>query len=281
MPRPLPQLWPWRDWMTIGIGVVCTHKAPQDCLILASDKLGTFNETLSTKRHAKLFVEPDCDLFAACAGSVEAASEFLPKVIEQWKGPGARTYGALAACIRKAIYDYKQYAFVMEVLPRYALDLKEDWREVAKKMGIEEKLFEEWNNLDLGFDILIGSHDWQGKAQLFGVSGDGMVTQHSLPGFMAIGTGGPNAMFWLSYREQSLGMSLLRSAYHVFEAKLMAEHSPYVGKDDIEMLILMPTMWYLLNEKNQSYDGCPVSLVELKELIKKFGPSATDSLGGL
>jgi len=61
----------------------------------------------------------------------------------------------------------------------------------------------------------------------------------------------------------------------------MAEQSPHVGKDDIEMLIVMPEMWYLLNEKNQSYETCPVSLPELRELVKKFGPSTTESLGGL
>jgi hypothetical protein len=267
--------------MTIGIGVVCTHKTTQDCFILASDKLGSFGDEFSSKRHAKLFVQPVEGLFASCAGSVEAVSEFLPMVIDQWKTPGQRSFAYLGAGIQQAFYEYKKYKFVSSVLPRYAIGVKEDWQEVAKKLQIEEKLFKEWNDFDVGFEVLIATFDWRGTAQLFSVYGDGEINQHSLPGFVAIGTGGPNAMFWLGYREQSVGMSLPRSAYHVFEAKLMAEQSPHVGKDDIEMLIVMPTMWYLLNEKNQSFDGCPVSLVELKELIKKFGPSTTDSLGGL
>jgi hypothetical protein len=268
--------------MTIGIGAVCTHKKPQDCFILASDKLGSFEDSYSTKRHAKLFVEAKDGLFAVCAGSVEAAAEFLPRVIEHWNTPGeVRSFAFVQAGIQQGFHDYKRYHFVMNVLPRYAIGLKEDWREVAKKMGIEEELFKEWREYDVGFEVLIGTFDWRGAALLFAVYGDGDVKQHAMPGFAAIGSGGENAKFWLAYREQSLGMSLLRSAYHTFEAQIMAEQSPHVGKDDIEMLIVTPEMWYLLNEKNQSHETCPVSLPELRELVKKFGPSTTESLGGL
>ena len=92
MARPEPRrvdrrnLWPWRCWMTIGIGAICTIRNPHDCLILASDKLGSFGDTNSTKGHAKMFVqgERDC-VFAVCAGSVENASELVGNIVLEWR----------------------------------------------------------------------------------------------------------------------------------------------------------------------------------------------------
>jgi len=47
--------------------------------------LGSFGDGYSTKRRSKLFVEAKDGLFAVCAGNLEAAGEFLPKVIENGK----------------------------------------------------------------------------------------------------------------------------------------------------------------------------------------------------
>src|SRR5260370_5264636 len=287
-PKPHKQsykstLWPWKYWMTIGIGVTCSEKKPNDCLILATDKLGSYGEEFSTRRHAKLFLEPEHLYFAVCSGDVNAASELSGKIIQQWASiyPGNRVYGELRAGIQQAAFEYKNYQFHSKALFTHAIGPKDDWRKIAQNLAIEDQLLEEWGKTELGCSLIVGTYDTEKVAHVFCVKANGSAMPLGSSGFDAIGSGGYAAMFWLSFRQQSVGMSLRRSALHVFEAKLMAEHSPYVGRDDIEMLIVTPERWYHLTVDRPSTDGCPVSLGELKELASKFGPSSTASLGDL
>lgn len=268
--------------MTIGISALCTLKAPQDCFILASDKLGSFGDEFSTRRHAKMFVQGEHDCcFAVCAGSVENAGELVGKIVLEWRKLPERYYGGLRAGLQEAVNQYKKYRFVMDVLPRYALGLNEDWRLLAEQLGITQELLKSWNEFDIGCELLVGTFASTGQAHVYSISSLAEIESLTAPGFSAIGSGASNAMFWLAYREQASGMSLLRSAYHVYEAKLMAEQSAHVGIDDIEMLIATPTMWYKMSDKAPTSEGCPISLTQIKELWNKFGPSTTESLGGL
>lgn len=267
--------------MTVGIGTLCTHKRPLDCLILASDKLGSFGDEFSTRRLAKLFIEGEDRMFAVASGSVENASELLGKITECWRALPKRNFGHIRAGIQEAAHAYRKYRFLFDVMPDFGIGPKDDW-ELVKKIGAERRLFKAWNKFDIGCDLLLATYTDDKQAILYHLAGlKCEITQLTAPGFGAIGVGARNAMFWLSYREQAMGMSLLRTAYHVLEAKIMAEQSAHVGRDDIELLICTPERWWGLSDRAPTSDGCPISLPQLKELFVKHGPQSTESLGGL
>ena len=235
-----------------------------------------------------MFIQPEQGLYAVSADDIGKASELLAGIYQQWAPypPQGRGYNLIRLGMQRAAYEYKLYQFVTLVLPQYPIDPKGDWKTEAEKMGLTEKLFEDWRETRTGCELIVGTwglYDRQERfmAHLHHIAESGEVTPLSSSGFHAIGSGADNALFWLSYREQSTGMSVKRSALHVYEAKLMAEHSPHVGRDDIEMLIVTPGQWYQLTHKRRTVDGCPVSIDELEELHRKFGPSSTESLGSL
>lgn len=280
-------LWPWKFWMTIGIGVVCSYKSAGDCFILASDRLGSFGDEFSTRRHCKMFIEAEQGMWAVCAGDVGSAGELLGGIHRQWAAnpPESRSYNLIRLGIQRAVYEYKMYRFISTVLPQYPIDPKTDWHTQAANLGIAEGLLEGWRKTETRCVLIVGTVGLYSKGRtmchLHYIDESGEVTPFPSSAFGAIGSGAANALFWLSYREQGLGMSVKRSALHVYEAKLMAEHSPYVGRDDIELLIVTPGQWYQLTHKRRSVEGCPVSLDELEELHQQFGPSSTKSLGSL
>ena len=110
------------------------------------------------------------------------------------------------------------------------------------------------------------------------VSSDCSIHLMTLNGFCAIGSGEFGALFWLSYREQNLAMGVHRSAYHAYEAKIMSEQSPHVGKDDIMLLVATHQKYYVLSKEQPEVEGCPVSLSKLTEEFGHFGPRSTESL---
>jgi hypothetical protein len=115
---------------------------------------------------------------------------------------------------------------------------------------------------------------------MYVIYGDGEIHHLTAPGFFAIGTGADNACFWLGYRQQNFAMNLNRSAYHAFEAKLMAEQSPHVGRDDLDMLVVprRHARAYHLSKEFPEPEGCPVSLRGLQDYFKHFGPRPTDAI---
>jgi hypothetical protein len=266
--------------MTIGIGVVCSYKKPLDCFILACDQLGSFGDSFSTKRFGKMFCMEDERVFAVCSGSVENASEILPLIAQNWKAAPERNLGFIRAGLQEAVSQYKKYRFGFDVLPKYAIGLKEDWRKTANDMGISGKLLKALKRQSLGCQLVVGTFDDAKNPHLFQVEEDGSIYSNMNPGFCAIGSGSPNALFWLSFRGQNSGMKLVRSAYHVVEAKVMAEQSPHVGKEDLNLLICLSDRWYLLTQDKPSVEGCPITLKQMEELLSKYATPNTDSLQG-
>src|SRR6266404_5040634 len=73
----LSDLWPWRDWMTIGIGVLATDasRTPKpNSLILLADTKGTFGATHSMNRLHKIFRDDEIRLYAVAADRIDYAA---------------------------------------------------------------------------------------------------------------------------------------------------------------------------------------------------------------
>jgi hypothetical protein len=146
---------------------------------------------------------------------------------------------------------------------------------------------EEWQRFDLNNHTLFGTFEENGLALLYllgsvyDANGDragGMVHLQQFPGLYCIGTGSYNAQFWLNFRRQTLGLSPKQSAYHGYEAKIMASKAPTVN-NNIELLVASNDRSFYLTEEKPSVGGCPVSLTELRTMFDAYGPRSTHAIG--
>jgi hypothetical protein len=273
-------LWPWKHWMTIGIGVLASEgKKMPDRLVLCADTLGSIGDVCSAMSLHKIFAYPSANIFAVAASDLTKAGELMTKIATAVEADGSQKYGKIVDAICIAVSRHKSARFRYDIVPKYGLAPEEGWMKEAKKLGLFEKLInEEWPKYSIDCRLIVGTFAERGSASLFYINSDGSMHPLSMPGFSAVGTGANNATFWLMYRSQNLGMGLLRSAYHAYEAKLMAESSPHVGKDDIEMIVASADQWHVLTKDNPEPQGCAVSLLRLKELWNKYGVPGTDDL---
>ena len=147
-------------------------------------------------------------------------------------------------------------------------------------MAPQEKLLEEWGNYDHGAQMIVCIFDQQGQALSYLISHprwfgtQGWVTPWMFPGHLSIGTGGANASFWFNFRGQNLGMNIKQSCYHTYEASRMAYKAPTVN-DDIEILIATAGDCYYTSKPLGLMEKPLMSVDELSELFKKYGPQET------
>jgi hypothetical protein len=216
---------------------------------------------------------------------MDRAAEFVPMLNENIAGvPMARrTYGNILDMITASVFLYRKHRFQLEVLPEFRLPPEAFDPTIPGNQlppDKDRKIQKRWVEFDTEFDVLVGAFDCRGQAHLFYIGRKGEVRNVSFPGFCAIGIS-PHAMFWLSHRAQRLGMSLKRSAYHAYEAKLLADDSPHVN-DHVDMLIAnKDRYWFCSTHPIQGPDLCsgsPVSLADLRVWYEEYGPSATDNL---
>jgi hypothetical protein len=83
----------------------------------------------------------------------------------------------------------------------------------------------------LGCELLVTGHDPHGVPQIVSVSDPGIVKDHDVAGFWAIGTGWYLALSALAMRGQCSRFQTLKTVYHVCEAKFLAESAVGVGKE--------------------------------------------------
>jgi hypothetical protein len=267
--------------MTIGIGALCSEgKGKPDHIVLCCDALGSYGDVTSSTSLHKLFSRNDARIWAVASHDIGKAAELMTKIANAVRKDSEGVYGKIYDAIYVAVHEYKSARFRYEAVTQFGLSPKKDWMEQAKGLGLLDELLEEvWPEFSIECQLIIGTFAEDGSSRLFHVRDNGLVDPVTLPGFHAIGVGSGNATFWLTCRGQNMGMGLRRSAYHCYEAKIMAEKSPHVGKDDIEMLIVpRDGEPFLLMPDHPEREGCPVSLTEMKELFEKYGPQNTDDL---
>lgn len=277
--------------MTIGIGVLCsTHPKPlnpsqndpprPDAIIMFSDTMGS-SEIGSTDQLHKMYFEPQDRLYAVCADKMEMTGEIFGGIKEALRRiPGTRTHIAIWEAITAAVLEHRRKHFRLDVLnPSYSFG-GADFIPPEMISDVTNK----WGKYDVGAQLLVGTFDDIGQALLYFVGQyedePALVHIAEFPGYQTIGTGGPNAELWLDYRQQTLSMNIRQSALHAYEARLMASKAPTVNST-MEMLIgtaAVRDSFHLLGDRPMP-SGYPISLEELKDLARKYGPKSTDDLG--
>lgn len=283
--------------MTIGIGVLATEendlKAKPSHVVFVADTMGSFEDEDSHPRLHKIFAFPETDLYATSAGSVDQAAVLLPMISAHLSSipPGKRSYGDIIRGIAQTVFMFKMEKFNLTVLPRYGMPPGSIAPHsmigpssliaalAAAPASVHAQLQKEWQEFNLGCDLIIGAFDREGQAAMVYVYGnDHAVYNANFPGYCAIGSGAGNAMFWLSHRQHVLGMRVKRAAYHAYEAKLMAEGSPYVNEHLDITIATKGQHWSISTHKLDSPKDCPVTFGTLKGWYAEFGPKATDLL---
>jgi hypothetical protein len=261
--------------MTIGIGVLASEKSKPDTAILLADTRGSFGDEYSMNRLHKIFVQPEDDFYAAAADRVDRAAEAIPIIATELRQVPQRSYGDIVRGITKALLHYKTERFAMSVLPRI-WNTKDEMLGAQMPENIRKLIDEEWKKFPLNFELVVAAFDHAGQAFLF-VIGEGWLENFSFPGFAAIGSGAGNAMFWLSYRNHHLGRSVKNSAYHAFEAKIMAESSPFVN-EKIDLLIATKGNHVMISDFKPAPAAAPFTIGDLRQLFLIYGPKNTDEL---
>lgn len=281
-------LWPWKWWMTIGIGVLATSEAGRekgvmpDYAILVSDTMGSFGDEYSHPRLHKRFDLPDQRMFILAADQIDKAAEVVA-VINAVLSPvphDARTYGKILNCIGEACFRYKADRFRMEVLPKYRI-APTCFNPFEGSKELNDTLNSAWQAFELEFQLLIAAFDRRGQAHLIFVDGrEGTAQGQNIPGFSAIGTGSGNAMFWLAHRAHTMGVRPLRALYHAYEAKIMAEDSPNVN-DQIDILAARADAYWSCTSHPtaEKFEWLPTFPLEnLKGMMEMYGPQPTNEL---
>ncbi len=101
-----------------------------------------------------------------------------------------------------------------------------------------------------------------------------------MPGVATIGIGSEAASFWLSRRQQTFGNPPLQSAYHAYEAKVMAESSAQMNKHLDIIFATDDDFWFCTSHASaHPYKKHPeINIENLQEMWKKYGPQDTSQL---
>ncbi|MGB7599973.1 MAG: hypothetical protein WBM24_06690 [Candidatus Sulfotelmatobacter sp.] len=276
--------------MTIGIGVLATsdsgrrEKRTPDTVVLLADTMGSYQDVDSHARLHKVLMFPDENLFAATAGDVSRAAQSLPCICTFLREvpKGQKTFGKIQVAIAEGCFHYKHHLFTLLELPRMRLPPHAFNPNQKLDPELNEKMQVEWAKFDFGCDLVISAFDDGGKAYLFEANAQQHSVHHrSFPGFAAIGSGGDNAMFWLSRRTHTLGLLPLRAAYHAYEAKLTSESSAHVN-EHLDMVIAPSTdHWFCTTHKSLhgEKEHPEVNISNLKNLLKRYWVKNTDAIG--
>jgi len=101
--------------------------------------------------------------------------------------------------------------------------------------SLREVISDSLHDQRLEVTLLVSGFDGFGKGHVFSVSDDyqtrGKPQRHDIPGFQAIGSGGPGAMYMMMYREVSPSMPLRLALYYAIEGKYFGEQAAAVGTD--------------------------------------------------
>jgi len=266
--------------MTIGIGLLATDasRTPKpNSLIFLADTKGSFGQTYSMNRLHKIFRDDEVRLYAVAADRIDYATSLftlISKMLhETFKGRG---YTDVQDAVHAASDLFKRSCFRYDVLPQHVqppLSIPELFTE----KDLTPELLEEWRKFYFRCQMIVGAMLGNGQCCLFYIDGSGGVENFTFPGFAAIGSGAQNAMFWLSYRNQHLGNSIKHSAYHGFEAKLMAESSAFVN-DKCEMLVVTSEGPFELNDFKPQPKNVLFTLAEMRKMFASYGPRSTDGL---
>ena len=270
--------------MTIGLGVLCsTHneyddltRMRPDAMVFVADTMGS-TDTDSTAELHKLFYDRRANVYGVGCGNMDIAAEMFGSISDNLaNAPEPRNHGVIWNTLGRVVNGHRSERFMFDVAaPRYMFTPQHIPQTEMKSF------LAEWQAYYVGADLLIGTFDYRGMALLYFIGNQentpGLVHLVQFPGYCAIGAGLYNASMWLNYRGQNFGMNIQRSALHALESANMAASAPSVNASPEMLLATSSDCWEI--SRRRETDNPPITMEELKRLVKKHAPRSTHAVG--
>jgi hypothetical protein len=195
-----------------------------DRMISATDDSVQATEALKARKISKtwaLMFEGDGNLFLPIVAEIKKKFGDFDKVHD---------FATVQSTVCEVYRTMLDIQCSSEYLSRYGLASISEFR----KFGLSnfgEKFYDicKWiDGYDLRINILIYGFDQNGLPHIFDISNPGVVTNHDLLGYAAIGSGETMAM--ASLRRKQLPYDLNKVVYRLLEAKFSAETASGVGE---------------------------------------------------
>lgn len=239
MMAAFPRLRPSRaaDWgvkVTVCIAAVANYG---QAIVIATDQMLTMGWAKSDESTLKILgIHPYWAVMYA--GNMEHVAPVLRSIQQQLEAKGQDpTYTDVEQAVVKAYQDRLREERTNAVLGGYGLTVEEFLAGGPQRFG--DTIYSQWkakmDEVTLGspdgLSLLVAGYDGNRGAHIFSIEHPGIVKNHDIQGFWAIGSGAYGALsslFFHSYNKRILPEATI---YHVAAAKFMAEESSSdVGK---------------------------------------------------
>jgi 20S proteasome alpha/beta subunit len=145
----------------------------------------------------------------------------------------------IVSCLREGFQKTRRMMATDKYLSTYGLTLEEFLRDGAAKFGNTgfALLRQQIEQCDLGCELLVCGFDDTRASHVLTVNDPGIVKEHNVAGYWAVGSGAYQAIGTLASRGHNGLQNLESAVYNLCEAKFAAESAPGVGKETVILVI--------------------------------------------
>lgn len=277
---PSPRLRPsgpadWGRKVTVCIAAIANYG---QSIVIATDRMLTMGWAKSDESTLKIQgIHPYWAVMFA--GTVEHVAPIIRSIAVEIDAKGHDpSYSEVEQAAVKAYQARLREEETNRVLGQFGLTIEEFTATGPSRFGdtIFSQLLTEMRQVTLGdppgLSLLIAGYESTGVPHIFSVTHPGVVQNHDIQGFWAIGSGSYGALghlFFHSYNKKSLRE---HTVYHVAAAKFMAEESSSdVGKTTTLLILDWEPPGLVLNIENKLVVYELVALGDVKQIWKTGG----------
>jgi 20S proteasome alpha/beta subunit len=244
---------------TLCLAATCTYK-DEPAMVCCCDMAGVRDDVMSESADKMRWIE---DSHVMLAGDTSAAKELFmlcKHSIAKYKGgAGELAVNELLSSLRAAVGKYRDTVNHAYLYSTYGITFGtfvKQGKHIFSELD-HMRIWSELKDRKLNAGLIISSFSDDEAVHIGISSNDGQVAWGDH--FVALGTGSRICNTFMLQRDYSDSMSLEECLFRVLEAKVAAQHDPYVGKRTI-LKVITPKGTYDLN------DGYMQSLLELIEV---------------
>jgi hypothetical protein len=182
--------------------------------------------TNSTDELHKMWLNDELRLWACGAGEIEYGAELFSIFEDVFsnidKRGEPRTHGRAYQALAKHFHGLRSQHFTLDVMPTmFVQTIDQQGAEGLLPLAEQKVVLQAWQGMALNLQVIVATIDHSGQAYLYNIGEyrdeyGGLAPRNvhmmSFPGYTAIGSGSTNALAWLDYRSQGLGMNIEQSA---------------------------------------------------------------------
>jgi hypothetical protein len=222
--------------MTICIAMLCENNKK---LVAVSDRMTT-HEYLSIEfEHGRLKMdELSCCVLALTAGDALAHTDLFRDVVEEVSLLAIPDVRSVAGKVEETFSSARQTLAEKETLLKAGMSYG-DFIDQQQKLNpdLVLGLTRAYQDIELEVEIIVAGVDSSG-AHIYSIEDPGIANCCDALGFMAIGSGLPHAVSFITEANYSASISLNEALWLTYEAKRRGERAPGVGSRFTDVAII-------------------------------------------